>query len=505
MPVFDADATLPHSRPVRRAVGSGRRGGTARGVGVAVTALVLLTGGVVVGGMLENPGPSPSSSPPAASTAATACATLPADLVPAFGLGVIGDERTYGGEFGYFFLRGQSSGDKGWVVPGVGGRGSVASGTALEVRAQSGACIRRVVAEIADASLRDPASEAQALVDATINTPTTNLALGTLPDGEWVVRVTAYFETGVHGSGGQVIRQSYFRMRVGPGPFPTLRPRPTPEPTPRPAATPEVACGPEPTSPGEVEILVSTPAAPEAVAGAHGDSNLPVVAVAIGDQIELRTSGDVCAISWSIRALEPTTGDVLKSVVRDNPTGDPALSIQDRWRMQVPIGDSRLIADLQLASGASVVRQWTIHGLAFSVPAAILTGSNGRRAGALPGCGLTVVVPNVYSAWDNCGSLAIPDDLDVLRVPAWSMVVLEIPDWLIRTWDGSCGRVETSEGQEYFAPTDGCYLGSANENAGLPVVRFLARPGERMLQLNVTAIATASSFSVPLYVIVVGE
>lgn len=506
LPVFDADAVPASGRSHLRPPASGRRPGRARGVWPAVGALVVLTAGVAIGGALESPKPSSSSVPPSASPTLVAalCGPVGTESVPSFGLRIANTTLSYPGLVGYTRRPGWESERVGWRVPAWDDERRPFDSTAeWSITTPGNACLRYLIAEYAEANIEGSptAEDRHAIRDEEVEPASPSPSLGTLPDGDWVLRVVAYFETGIEGPSGLVISEAFFRIRIGDGPFPT----PTPVVTPRPAATPEVACGPEPASPGEVEVLASTPATPNGVAGAHGDANLPVVTVAVGDPIELRTNGDVCAISWSIRALDPTTGEVMNRIVRDNPTGDPTLAIEDRWRMEVPIGDSRLVADLQLVSGASIVRQWAIHGLPFTVPTATLTGSNGRRVEALPGCGLTIFLANGYDSSENCGSLAIPDDLDVLHVPAWSMVVFEVPNWLIRTWDGSCGGVEASEGQEYFAPTDGCYVGGGNAPAGMPSVRFLARPGERMLQLSVTAVAAGSSFSVPLYVVVVGE
>ena len=110
MPVFDADASLPGVRPVRRAVGGGR-GGSARGIGVAVAALVLLTSGVVVGGMLEDPGPTASPSLAGSAPPPEACVPL-GDSVPSFGLGVTGEQGSFAGEVGYTLRPGEVSGDR---------------------------------------------------------------------------------------------------------------------------------------------------------------------------------------------------------------------------------------------------------------------------------------------------------------------------------------------------------------------------------------------------------
>jgi hypothetical protein len=507
MPVFDADATLPDLRPVRRSGGGDRRTGSARGVGFAVAALVLLTAGVVVGGMLENPGPSASPSLPPTSEPVTVCEPVARDVVPPFGLGAIGEDRTFSGRFGYLYQRGQASGDKGWVLPEVGGRGSVESGAVLEVRTASSACVHHVVAEFADASLDDLASAPARLIDQTLEPPTTTATLGPLPDGEWVVRVTVTFETGVSGSAGQVVRLSYFRMRVGPGPFKTPMPSPTPFVEPTPAVTPAVACGRAPIGAGEGELLLSAPGTAP-IAGALELDGAPIVPIGPGETLELSVAGDGCATSWSISLLDATTSRQSTHISIENPTDDLAWAAQNRWQINVPPGTYDLVASLHFGPGVDLVRAWRVVAREFTVPEAVLIGGDGTRVAVLPGCGLSISLANGYSAIGDCGSIGYPDGLEVLHVVSWSPVVLEIPGWTITSWNGTCGRVIGGVEGQSFETVNGCYLGNysvAPSDSPPAPVRFLARPGEQSVLLGITASRDGDTFSVVLYGVVDGE
>jgi len=509
MPVFDADATLADARPVRRSAGGGRRAGSARGVGFAVAALALLTAGVVVGGIVE-PLPSASSTPPPTSGSVMPCEPVAGNVVPSFGLGAIGEDRTYNGLFGYTYDRGQPSGSKGWILPEVGGRGSVESGAVLEVRTASSACVRHVVAEFVDASLYDLASEPERLIDRTLDPPSTTATLGPLPDGEWVVRITVSFETGVSGSAGQVIRLSYFLMRVGPGPFKTPGPSPTPFVEPTPAVTPVEACGPAPVSADKVELLAVTATTDDAeVAGAAEGTDPPIVNIALGERVEIQVAGDACATSWDIRVVNLESLRTQEQDVQQNAAESPAYAAQNRWRLLVGAGgDFALVADVRFGPDISVHREWRLAGLGFIVPEAFLVGGDGSRVPVLPGCGLSISLANGYSTSDTCGSIGYPDGLEVLHVAAWSPVLLEIPGWTITSWYGTCGRaIEGVEGQG-FETVNGCYLGNyaVAPGASPPApVRFLARPGEQAVQLGITASRDGSTFSVTMYGLVDGE
>jgi hypothetical protein len=506
MPVFDADAAFPGARPVRRSAGP-RRGGTGRGVGVAVAALVLLTGGVVVGGMLEDPGPSPSPSLAVSARPPEACVPL-GDSVPSFSLGVTGEQGAFPGEVGYTLRPGEVFGDRKWIVPDERPRQAVVSGSLLEIRTPSGACLRHLAAAFLDPLAYDPlTSVAKGLIDTDVEPPSPSLVLGRLPDGEWVVRVTAFFESDIRGSAADVVRESYFRMRVGPGPFPTLRPSPTAEPTP--AVVPDVACGPEPVSVDDVELLAVTSAPDDAdMAGAADGAEPPVVSIALGEPVEIQVSGDACATSWDIRVVNLENLATMDQDVQHNPAESPAYAAQNRWRLRVGVGDFALVADLRFGADVAVHREWRLAGLGFVMPGAFLVDGDGSRVAVLPGCGLSFTLANGYSASDSCGSIGYPDGLEVLHVAAWSPVVLDIPGWTITSWNGTCGRViEGVEGQG-FETVNGCYLGNYTVAPGASPpapVRFLARPGEQSVLLGITASRDGNTFSVVMYGVVDGE
>lgn len=497
LPAFEAELDGPVDRPS----GSGparRRPGGARSAGIAVAALVLLTAGVALGGVLDQPSPT---------TAPFACVPVSTDSVPSFALGVVGQDGRDDGR------RGWGIPGAGWNVPGTWRSSTLASGSVLELRTKRGACVRYVTAEYADASLdREPrAAERRNLIDAAVEPASQNPGLGILPDGDWVLRAVASFETGVSGSGGLVIAEFYFRLQVGPGPLGSPMPVPTPEPEPTPAVTPAVACGPAPSSGADVSLLLSA-SGTDAVVGVPEGGAPGVVSVDPGDEAEIAVEGAACATSWSFTissVLGTERGEPDRIGELDNPTDDPRYAAQNRWRVSVPLGTFDLVARLHLGPGVEVVRLWRLVGREFTVPEAVVFAGDGSRVLALPGCGITLQLANGYSAGDSCGSIGYPAGLEALHVPAWSVVTFEIPGWSIASWYGSCGRIDVDgSGLEYFNPVNGCFLGgySVTDGAEPPgPARFLARPGEQVVQLYVTASRDGDTFQVPMFAVVTGE
>lgn len=514
LPVFDADAALSDRPAGGGAPNPGRRPHRARGIGVAVAAIALLTAGIAVGGALETPNqsgsPAASGSPDA--TSAT-CFPVPTDRVPAFLLAVAEDpEPGTAGQVGYTRRPGDETPGISWVVPAAPAFAAVVArtGNVLEVRAAPGACVRYVQSEYADAALdRVPGpSERRPLFTGRIVSPTPTPTLGSLPDGDWVVRVMAYFETGLAGPDGLVISEAFFRVRVGNGPFATPRTSPGPTPEPTPAVTPALPCGPSPAPAAAMDLLLAAPGV-EGVAGAPAGTTPPQVSVGPGESASLTVPGAACATSWDIRLLrdgstEPESLDVL-----NNPGEDPGHAAQNRWIIMVPVGDFRLVASLKFGADSTVVREWRLQGRPFVVPKTVLTGPDGTEVEARAGCGLSISLANGYSASDSCGSIGFPDGLAVLRVPAWSRVVLEVSGWTIAAWNGSCGRVVADAfNPELFEQLNGCSLGGyrvADNEAPPSPAQFLARPGEQVLALYVRATRGGDAFDATMYALVTGE
>ena len=515
MPVFDADA--PVAGGVRRGPPglTGRRSGSARGVGLAVGAIVLLTAGVAAGGLLEPPSPSASALSSATSSdgslAATdgPCIQAPLTRVPSFVIGVEGASLTAPGRAGYSHRPDGEEPGPGWIVPGSDSiMAEVPTGAAFEIRTSGGACVRHILAAYASALFDHPApNDVHRLKDTQVGPPAQSPTLGVLPDGDWVLRVLVHFETGDNTAAGLIAGERFFRVLVGPGPFPTRDPIVTPIPDETPAVTPAVPCNPAPSTIDDIAVVLTAPRR-EPVVGVPDGSSPPVVDIGLGDAGELVILGDVCATSWHITRLDATTGTVVQVDAIDNLANDPAFASQNHWRIAAQVGTFDVIASLHLGPGLDVVRIWRVVSHEFTVPETLLRGADGAAVAALPGCGLVVQLTNGYSNGDgNCVAIGYPAGLEELHVPAWSVVALDISGWTLSGWNGQCGRIATDEnGQEVFEWS--CSLGGFSLEGGVAApgpARFLARPGSYVVQLWVNAANEVGTYNVPMFALVAGD
>ncbi len=504
IPVFDADSTVRGSGHHDPSGLAGKPAGRARGVGIAIAAISLLAVALAIGGSLE---PSVPSGNPAPALTARPCERVSTTNAPTFGIRAVGSDAAWGGALGSTHVPGADIPGRGWQVPvPEPGRPAhdVGSGVSLELSAVPGTCVRYLFVEFAYASLATPdPADRQGLIRTTIEPPSANPLIGTLPDGDWVVRALAHFETGPDGSEGLVVSEFYFRVRVGSGPDR----RPTPAPTP--AVTPAVACGPVPASADEVEVVLGAPGI-ESVAGAPEGADAPVVTIPPGEDPLVSVVGDACASSWDIGAfvdgLEWRAGAHYR-----NPQNDPRLASQNRWLIRPGEGTFDVVARLHFEPGVDVVRSWRMEAPGLTVPDTFLVAETGARIRALPGCDSTVSLENGYTSNSvPCGEvLEVPDELAVLRVPAWSRVALEIPGWTTASWSGSCGELGTDEaGRRVFNQPDNCFLGSYYvalfETPPAPA-QFLARPGEHVVSLTLRGTRGGDQYEATIYALVDGR
>lgn len=516
LPVFDADATPIGTTAVgRTGAALGQRPPRARGVGIAVGLLGLLIGGVAVGGIIDRPATSPS---PSGLAAATPVPTISPDCrpagrssVPSFRLLAEGsDTLGAAGVIGYLSRPGATTISRGWLVPPIGERTlQVDGGQAVELRTEPTVCIRAVLAEYAPASIAVPAaSEIEPLPLGPLDPPLLRPSLGALPAGEWVVRVVAYFWTDIAGAEGQVAGERFFRVQVGDGPFPTPTPTPRPSPSPRPGHTPDVACGPVPSDPATITVTLAATGV-EPVPGVGDPGAARVIELPLGSAFDLEVGDRVCATNWVISMQDEATPADVQTQTITNPTDDPAVAIENRWRLRGGFGDYTVTAVLHFGPDVEITRVWRVHYLPFDTPRLFLVGAGGRRTEALPGCGLTINLANGgYSAGDSCGSIGYQPG-EPLRVEAGTVATLDLSGWTISSWNGTCGTVVTDEsGIQRFEST-GCDLGGFDPiqpNAPPPgPARFVVRTGEWIVQFGIQGALDGNSFSVPYYATVIGE
>lgn len=535
VPVFDAIETPLAARPA----GVGREPlpglGPARGAGVAVVVLALLVVGIVVDGLslaadpTESPGPSSNASgvvTPSGSAAIEACRSPRQGEFPAVAMGVAGTASGVKGLFGFGTGYGQPTDPPGWLVPPSSSALATASGAdlvigsglelvvgsnpnvtaadpSLEVGPSLHPCFRHLVATYRPTLPR--AREAPTdLFDADLEPATGRIVLIGVPDGDWIVRVAAAFETfGAPTS--DLVTITYFRIFAGEGPFVTDAPSPTPAPSP--LVSPAVPCGTLlPTPDVGVSLFIGSDLS---VTGAVGPDAIPAeVHARMGDEIRMIVDGEACAVSWSIALSDDTNGANSYSDSIANSAEDPAYVAQSRWELPIAGRTGILTARLHFQGGLEITRAWNFVSDPFEIPALFLIGPSGTRFEASAGCGLSLELSNGYQAADSCGSIGYTPGPGALRVPAYRPIQLDLPGWQISSWGASCGEVTGGNTPQFESP-DGCGLGSAYaDNAGplLDPPAFILSPGDTFIQISIGAVdGDGNRFYVPYYAHVVAR
>jgi len=517
LPVFDAlepgDFTgVGPRRPARRG-----GPGPARGAGIAAGALVLLVGAITVGGLSLAPEPTASGDgtalPSGATTEGGPCTRLREGQFPALTLAVRGTTD----EVGELFVSGYGFGRQtqapgwpvaGWPVPPTS-RALVARPTdSLALTASRDACFRHVSVEYTatHALSFDPTTASgngtRWFSDSLVPSART-LILGGLPDGDWVVRVTAHFDSFETEPVGELVTVTYFRILSGAGPFVT---EPTLSPDPTPLISPTVPCSTVAPTPDIGASLVVGSAAP-VPGGANDAADPPEVHARLGDPIRVIVDGDVCAVRWNIGLVNDETGEEISVDRFDRPNDDPGYAAQNRWDVST-YGQQVLTADLHIPGGIDVVRSWRVIIDPFVVPTLHLVGPDGARFETTAGCGLYVRLSNGYEAGDDCGSIGYAPGPEALVVRAYRAIHLDLAGWEIVSWGATCGRVTTVDNLQFESP-DGCNLGSAYSELGAALKdppAFLLPPRDTVVQIWIGAIDGAGNrYSVTYYAHVIAR
>jgi hypothetical protein len=496
LPVFDAlepgDFTgVGPGRPARR---GGL--GPARGAGIAAGALVLLVGAIAVGGLSLAPEPTASGDgtalPSGATTEGGPCTRPREGQFPALTLAVRGTTDEVGELFvsGYGF--GRQTQAPGWPVAGwpmpPTSRALVARPTdALALSASRDACFRHASVEYT-ATRKLPATNPIKWFQDSLVPSARTLILGGLPDGDWVVRVTAHFDSFETEPVGELVTVTYFRILSGAGPFVT---EPTLSPDPTPLISPTVPCATLAPTPDIGVSLVVGSSAP-VPGGANDGADPPEVHARLGDPIRVIVDGDVCAVRWNIGLVNDETGEEISVDRFDRPNDDPGYAAQNRWDIST-YGQQTLTADLHFPGGINIVRSWRVIIDPFVVPALFLVGPNGARFEATAGCGLYVHLSNGYEAGDDCGSIGYAPGPEALMVRAYRAIHLDLAGWTIVGWGADCGRVTGVDDMQFEAP-DGCGLGGGYSESGVALEdppAFLLPPRDTVVRIYIAAIDDA--------------
>ncbi len=517
LPVFDAIEPVPAHVHTGRPRANAPRLGPGRGAGVAAAILVLLVVGIAAGSASlvpdiqgsTNPSTTDANSPrPSGSDGDEVCRPPRQGQFPAVTMGVQGSRQRVSGVFGFGSGYGQQSQEPGWQIPSPD-RGLVAApGDDLELGASFDVCFRHLVVDYARTRIAPEAGgivlqNPLPLFNATIAPSSGRVLLDGLPDGDWIVRVTAHFET-LETVADDVVTVTYFRILAGKGPF--LTPVPTVAPAPTLLISPAVPCGTLlPTANVGVSLFVAD-AAP--IAGAvDRETTPPEVHARSGDLVRIIVDGEACAVRWNIELFNVETGDTTTVDVISNPADDPAYAAQNRWTIPV-VGNRILTATLRFPGGLEIVRTWRVTVDPFTAPALYLVGSDGRRFQASAGCGLSVRLSNGYEAGDDCGSIGYAPGPEALMVRAYRVIHLDLPGWQIISWGASCGRVTTVDTEQFESP-DGCGLGGGASDDASPLVdppAFVLPPGDTVVQIGIGAIDGAGNqFNLTYYAHVIAR
>ena len=459
-------------------------------VGVAI--LVVLGGLGLVGPGDDGAGPSPSGAPrtgapsgalstPSGSTGAPSpgriaiCAGAGPGDPPTVRLRSTSDDQSpVRGAAGPVSPAGPdgSSGTPAWTVPGLERGLLLPPGASLILDAQRSVCIISAEVTVAGAHEIDPGSAAGEAVRVEPDRPSEDVDLGSLPAGDWVVRVEVEFLAST-GRPSPRSRVAFFRVVSGD----SLVLAPSPQ------VTPAVACGLDPIGTGSPElVLIVDDGTP--VPSQSGPTTTPIE-MRLGQTIEVRVVGDVCARGWSIEIADGI-GNAFLQESYPNPVDNPFLAAQNRWTLtQLLIGDSTLTSSIKFGRDRAMVGTWSLRLITAGLPAAFATAPDGGAVAALPGCGQFWSQPGA-DAFEPCFVQTIPDNLERLRLVAGDVVRIGLEGWSVKSWFTRCGPdVTDAIGTPVeFVTWDGCDLGARSTPADIV---FVPWPGERYVLIGITA------------------
>ncbi|TAL09685.1 MAG: hypothetical protein EPO00_05555 [Chloroflexota bacterium] len=385
-----------------------------------------------------------------------------------------------------------------WPTPGAAGALRLSAGTTISVLADQDACMRYVVAEYLPGAPGVTLPYPVAFRTVNISPPRSILPLGQLPSGDWVVRVVAYFSTGSSGDDGGTVLERYFRVINSAAPVPI----------PSPLATPAVACAPPPPG-GVPPSLVLAGARGGPVEGTPGAATPPLVAVRIGEPLEIRVVGDACAIGWTLTGSQPETGFDTQFDQEQNTANNPFLYAQNRWALHdLPTGRVTVGATIRFSADVSITRRWLIDVAGADVPSIRIATPTGTTVPAIQSlCGATWAFDVGASGFEFCGASEVPDGLPVLSVPPETPLRIEAPGWTIRTWGGSCGRLDPAANGQMLS-VNGCDLGGWFASGLVPIpgpAVFLPRTTGPLVRLFVQAERNGTTATVVVFLTVLAS
>jgi hypothetical protein len=366
-----------------------------------------------------------------------------------------------------------------WPAPPIGTAFHLAgSGGILLLLADLDACVQFVSAEYqpADPSLTGPFPIRFRTME--VSPPRSIVPLGPLPDGDWIVRVTAAFLEFAPTASPTPPESTerFFRVIVGPGT------RPSDAPT---EVAPTVPCGPWDGASQPPDLFLtgtqdgSVPGIPP------GTGPPPVTYGSMGSAIEIRTTGDACALSWSISAMNIDTNRSATFDAQDNAAYDPFLAAQNRWLLHnVPTGLLEMTATVHYSADVAVSRRWALIVEPLDFPAVVFRGPDGSTVDGAPGCGAQWTLSAGTGGEVSCTGSPILADVQELAAAPGSVIRVDVPGWTVGTWASACGKLDWTVSQSQpFVAIDSCDLGGGIGPTG---IAFIARGSAPVVRLDLS-------------------
>ncbi|MEO7663827.1 MAG: hypothetical protein ABIV26_01780, partial [Candidatus Limnocylindrales bacterium] len=357
-----------------------------------------------------------------------------------------------------------------WPVPQAEAALILGPEMTLQVGSTADACIRYAIADYIPVE-RPAGAQPVALGELNVNPPGQLVELGSLPRGEWVLRVVVYYATGVAGGEDKAVIERFFRVtsrQVGPGE------------TPNPCEVLDPAAASASLQVGETSVPGSS------------DGRVADVGGTFPDLVTLVLDRGMCATSvdfnWSDANGDP----------RGNWSQDVHPQTADVLRVdasQQLLSDGRLAATVHFVSGDTVTFTWHVRIATPPLPEVRVVAPDGDSVAFLPSCGMNFTRGPV-NLGDACTSYGPPPNVERLTIRDGDVVRFAVPDttWIVDYWGTNCGTL-TSDGQ--FDQQINCSLGAGSDAASMAIVPL---PGRYVVALGLAVEREQVQLSATLWV-----
>ena len=364
-----------------------------------------------------------------------------------------------------------------WPVPSIELAARVGVAEGVNLLADLDACVQFVTAEYepADPSVQGPFPITWHTME--ISAPRAVVPLGPLPEGDWIVHVSATFLDFLTTPTSIDSTERFFRVVVGSGARPS---------EPAPEVTPAVPCVPWNDAAQPPDLFMTGTQDGPSPGVPPGTGPPPPTYGMIGSALEIRTTGDACALAWEITAFNVDTNRSVSIETQANPAYDPFLVTQNRWRLgSLPTGLLQVTATMHYSADSSVSRRWNLIVQDPGFPDVEFRAPDGTLAQGTPACGAQWSYPDATGVEVSCTGAAVRGDVEQLLAAPGSVIRVDAPGWTVGSWAGACGKLDPSASPSHpFIEIDGCNLGGSG--VGPATVAFVSRAGAPVVRLDLT-------------------